>query len=348
MRDALVRSKNVPTVRLAQEVGTPRVAELAEDAGLEPPIPEQPSMALGTIAVSPIELTAAYTAFADLGERVTPRVVDEVDDAKGQPLWTADPPARSPVLDDSVAYVVTDVLREALARGTGQAVTPAGFHAPAAGKTGTTNDGADVWLRGLHAGGRGQRLDRIRPAPSHHGPGHRRPRGRARSRVMMRGCAGRPMPAPGRGRRASSKASSIRRPACSSPKAAAVGGDGLQRDLRPRSGPVTACPSQGEAWSIPWRCPRCPISRRGWRRGSAEDLPLETGPSAVESPLPEASAPPLSYAPSSPRPPSPSAELVASPRPAASVSPSSTPPPAAEEPPEVEPSPIPGPSPETR
>ena len=64
LRDALVRSKNVPTVRLAQDVGTHRIAEFAQQAGIDPPISEQPSMALGTVAVSPVGAGRGYTAFA--------------------------------------------------------------------------------------------------------------------------------------------------------------------------------------------------------------------------------------------------------------------------------------------
>jgi penicillin-binding protein 1A len=148
LRDALVRSKNVATVRLAQDVGTHRVAELAEQAGIEPPIPEQPSMALGTVAVSPVELAAAYTAFAGLGQGVRPRFVVRVDGEDGRVVWQADAPERRQVLDAAVAYVITDALRDVLARGTGQAVVQSGFRAPAAGKTGTTNDGADTWFVG--------------------------------------------------------------------------------------------------------------------------------------------------------------------------------------------------------
>jgi penicillin-binding protein 1A len=148
LRDALVRSKNVPTVRLAQDVGTHRIAELAEQAGIEPPIPEQPSMALGTVAVSPVELAAAYTAFAGLGEGVRPRFVVRVDAEDGKVLWQADEPERKHVLDAAVAYVITDALEDVLTRGTGTAVRESGFKAPAAGKTGTTSDGADTWFVG--------------------------------------------------------------------------------------------------------------------------------------------------------------------------------------------------------
>jgi len=148
LRDALVRSKNVATVRLAQDVGTHRIAELAEEAGIEPPISEQPSMALGTVAVSPVELAAAYTAFAGLGEGVRPRFVVRVDGEDGRVLWQADEPERKHVLDAAVAYVITDALEDVLTRGTGTAVRETGFRAPAAGKTGTTNDGADTWFVG--------------------------------------------------------------------------------------------------------------------------------------------------------------------------------------------------------
>ena len=148
LRDALVRSKNVPTVRLAQDIGTHRIAQFAEQAGIDPPISEQPSMALGTVAVSPVELAAAYTAFAALGEGVRPRFVVRVEAEDGRVLWQADEPERRHVLDAAVAYVITDALEDVLTRGTGTAVRESGFRAPAAGKTGTTTDGADTWFVG--------------------------------------------------------------------------------------------------------------------------------------------------------------------------------------------------------
>jgi penicillin-binding protein 1A len=104
-------------------------------------------MALGTVAVSPLELTAAYTAFAASGEGARPRTVLRVERADGKVLWEPEPERHS-VLDAAVAYLVTDVLREAIARGTGTAVRQAGFQGPVAGKTGTTSDGADAWFVG--------------------------------------------------------------------------------------------------------------------------------------------------------------------------------------------------------
>jgi penicillin-binding protein 1A len=148
LRDALVRSKNIPAIKLAQEVGYANVAALAEEAGIEPPIPQEPSMALGTVSVSPLELTAAFSAFANLGDGVKPRLLSKVVHPDGRVLWESDPPQTHRVLSSGVAYLVTDALREALWRGTGTAVPQSGFRAPAAGKTGTTNDGADAWFVG--------------------------------------------------------------------------------------------------------------------------------------------------------------------------------------------------------
>jgi penicillin-binding protein 1A len=148
LRDALVRSKNIPAIKLAQEVGYSNVAAFAEEAGVEPPIPQEPSMALGTVSVSPLELTAAFSAFANLGDGVKPRLLSKVVHPDGRVLWEDEAPRTHRVMGAGVAYLVTDALREALWRGTGTAVPQAGFRGPAAGKTGTTNDGADAWFVG--------------------------------------------------------------------------------------------------------------------------------------------------------------------------------------------------------
>ena len=148
MRDALVRSKNVPTVRLASAIGLGQVANVAREAGIEEEAgTELPSMALGTVTVSPLELTGAYTAFANLGEAVAPRLVLRVEDESGRVLWESRPD-REVALEPAVAFLITDVLSEALERGTGNQVRQVGVVAPAAGKTGTTNDGADTWFVG--------------------------------------------------------------------------------------------------------------------------------------------------------------------------------------------------------
>jgi penicillin-binding protein 1A len=147
LRDALVRSKNVATVRLADAVGLGDVATVAHRAGIDQPLPELPSIALGTVAVSPLELTTAYTPFAGLGVGTEPRRILSVEDEDGHVLWRPEP-RRHDVLDLGIAYLITDVLTEALERGTGVAALRGGLKIPAAGKTGTTNDGADAWFVG--------------------------------------------------------------------------------------------------------------------------------------------------------------------------------------------------------
>jgi penicillin-binding protein 1A len=147
MRDALVRSKNVPTVRLADAVGLKAVTQVAHRVGIDEPIAPVPSIALGTTAVSPLELTAAYTGFASLGQAVEPRLVLRVEDEKGKVIWRSEP-SRHAVLDPGVAFLITDVLAESVVSGTGNLVQQTGLKAPAAGKTGTTNEGADAWFVG--------------------------------------------------------------------------------------------------------------------------------------------------------------------------------------------------------
>lgn len=147
LRDALVQSRNVPTVRLAQAVGTGSIIDVARDAGITDDIPRTPSMALGTASLTPLELTAAYTTFATLGTRAEPRLITRVVDSSGDVVWQPPVVTRS-ALSPAVAYVLTDMLREAVDRGTGEAVRALGFTGPAAGKTGTTQDGRDAWFVG--------------------------------------------------------------------------------------------------------------------------------------------------------------------------------------------------------
>jgi penicillin-binding protein 1A len=146
VRRALVESKNVPTVRLAMAIGRSQVAALARRAGLGE-VSLEPSMALGAVEVSPLDLTAAYTAFASGGARAAPRLVLRVETLDGRLLWSSTP-SRSAVVDAGVAFLVTDALRGALEYGSGARIRSAGFRGAAAGKTGTTNDSTDVWFVG--------------------------------------------------------------------------------------------------------------------------------------------------------------------------------------------------------
>src|SRR5262249_7911926 len=147
VRDALVQSRNVATVRLAASVGMDRGVALAEEAGLPKP-PSSPAVVLGAAGATPLQLTRAYSAFATLGTTVEPRVLLRIEGEHGEAVWqNEEEPARHQVLDPAVAYVVTDMLEDAIRRGTGAAAS-VGLGVPAAGKTGTTNERQDVWFVG--------------------------------------------------------------------------------------------------------------------------------------------------------------------------------------------------------
>jgi penicillin-binding protein 1A len=147
MRDALARSKNTATVRLAQDVGMSSVVRTARTLGITSDIPNVPATALGAADVRPIEMIAAYAPFANGGYTVQPHLIRRVEDRHGRVLWEARP-SRSQVIDPAVAFVLTSMLRDVIDRGTGAAVRAVGFGAPAAGKTGTTNEATDVWFIG--------------------------------------------------------------------------------------------------------------------------------------------------------------------------------------------------------
>ncbi len=150
MREALVRSRNPVAVELGQTVGMDRVAETARAAGIDTPVRPFPSSAIGASEVQPLDLAAAFLVFNNGGVRVDPRFVLRVEDADGRTVWEPRVRPPEPVLDPGVVYIVRDMLREAVDRGTASAVrrfVPARI--PVAGKTGTTNDNTDVWFVGM-------------------------------------------------------------------------------------------------------------------------------------------------------------------------------------------------------
>ncbi|HVG29400.1 MAG TPA: PBP1A family penicillin-binding protein [Pyrinomonadaceae bacterium] len=144
MRTALVKSLNVVTVDLAMRTGLDRVARLAESFGLPRPA-AYPSLALGTTEATPLEIAAAYTAFANNGARVAPRVVARASDSRGTALVDELPPAGARVVRPSTAYIVTDMLSAVLDHGTARAARGLQKISAAAGKTGTSRDG---WFAG--------------------------------------------------------------------------------------------------------------------------------------------------------------------------------------------------------
>ena len=148
MREALVNSKNVATIRLAEQVGLSRVIGMARSLGISGDIPHYPSIAIGAAEVTLEEMVAAYAALATLGERPEPRYVTHVTDRTGAMVWQ-NPPRTRNVLSQDVAFLTVDLMQDVVNRGTGAAVRSVGFRGAAAGKTGTTNESADVWFVGF-------------------------------------------------------------------------------------------------------------------------------------------------------------------------------------------------------
>jgi penicillin-binding protein 1A len=149
LRRAITLSRNIPAVRLGMDVGEDKVIELARRFGLSTAMPPYPSLHIGSADVFPLEMIAAYTTFATLGVRSVPYAIVRVESAEGDVLWEPTP-SRETVLSPAQAWLMVSLLRDVVDRGTAvQAVRGGGFTAPAGGKTGTTNDGADVWFIGF-------------------------------------------------------------------------------------------------------------------------------------------------------------------------------------------------------
>ena len=150
-RKALIRSANAATVRVSQAVGIPRVLAQARKNGIVSPLPDLPSVALGTAEVTPIELVTAYAPFANGGFKVRPRLIRSISAANDIPIWQdPDPDLRNRqlVMDPRDAYQVTSMLQSVVDYGTGRVVRDYGVKGLVAGKTGTTNSGTDVWFVG--------------------------------------------------------------------------------------------------------------------------------------------------------------------------------------------------------
>ena len=144
LREALKRSLNVATVKLAEEIGFDRLAAFVKRLGLRSNILPTPAMALGAYEMTPLEVAKGYTVFANYGIRSEPEMLMRVVSSEGELLDRAKLNRRT-VLDPRIAYMTTNLLEEVLASGTGAGVRARGFRAPAAGKTGTSRDG---WFAG--------------------------------------------------------------------------------------------------------------------------------------------------------------------------------------------------------
>ena len=147
-RRALMKSSNAAAVRVSQMVGTSRIIENAHRMGIESTIPNVPAIALGAIDVTPVELVRAYSPFANGGFKVTPRLVKRIESRDGEVLWSDETVAPERVIAPADAYELTSMLRAVVDYGTGRPIRDYGAKGMIAGKTGTTNNGTDVWFVG--------------------------------------------------------------------------------------------------------------------------------------------------------------------------------------------------------
>src|SRR5438477_9049667 len=144
LRYALAMSLNNATVKVAEEVGYDKVADLAKSAGITS-VKATPAMALGSYDASPLEMAGAYTVFANNGVRLSPILLRSVRNGKGDVISNYNTDQRQ-VMDPRIAYVMTNMMEGVINNGLGYtAVRLRGFTPPAAGKTGSSHDG---WFAG--------------------------------------------------------------------------------------------------------------------------------------------------------------------------------------------------------
>jgi len=167
LRYGVEHSKNLMTVRLANEVGMPTIAEYARRFGVYDDMLPLLSMSLGAGETTVMRMTAAYSMFVNGGRRIKPTLIDQIQDRNGRTIYRHDDrkctacdaekwdggaapkltETREQVLDPLTAYQMTSILEGVVQRGTAQSVKAVGK--PLAGKTGTTNDAKDVWFVGF-------------------------------------------------------------------------------------------------------------------------------------------------------------------------------------------------------
>ncbi len=147
LRSALERSLNVPSVRLALQVGIDRVAEMAMRLGVTSPLPRVPSLALGTAEVSPLEIARAYATLASGGVRPTPHTYEDL--TAGNRTLEQRHLELEQVIDPGLAHLGVSLLEGVVNRGTARRLRSMGLVGALAGKTGTTDDERDLWFVGF-------------------------------------------------------------------------------------------------------------------------------------------------------------------------------------------------------
>ncbi len=148
---AVAQSINTVAARVGQQVGYDNVAATAHRLGITSTINTQPSMSLGAVEVSPLEMAAAYTAFSNGGFKVQPHGIVRIRTVKGKPLFQyAEGQGKTAVIGNPALGEMVRMMRQVLISGTGRGAALPGYDL--AGKTGTTSDYKDAWFVGYTGG----------------------------------------------------------------------------------------------------------------------------------------------------------------------------------------------------
>jgi penicillin-binding protein 1A len=146
LRTGLVKSRNVITIKLVQKLGIQAVIQYAKRFGIEEELPEDLSIALGSMGITPLGLTSAYTVFSNMGLRASPWLVMKVEDRDGNVLEQGGAELIRSLSEDT-AFMMQNLLRGVVQSGTGWRARALGR--PSGGKTGTSNDMFDAWYMGF-------------------------------------------------------------------------------------------------------------------------------------------------------------------------------------------------------
>lgn len=146
-RNALAHSRNVVTIKILKDIGAAYAIEYANRLGIQSPLANDLSLALGSSSLSLLELTSAYSTFANMGKRAEPIFITKITDKGGNVLEETPSPILQDALSPQTAFIMTNLLQGVIQDGTGQRAKALGR--PAAGKTGTTNNLNDAWFIGF-------------------------------------------------------------------------------------------------------------------------------------------------------------------------------------------------------
>ena len=149
LRRALYKSKNLPAILTGMKYGLSNVVNYARKFGIKrAPLQAVPSLALGSVGATLMEMTSAYTVFPNGGNRIEPYMIESIVDRNGE-VVEKNSKVEHEVLRPASAYLMVDMLKDVNVRGTAGRVWASGFRHPSGGKTGTTNDYTDTWYIGF-------------------------------------------------------------------------------------------------------------------------------------------------------------------------------------------------------